>query len=82
MSEVRELPNRGENSTKNLSPNSDRLSLMALVLVGLVSFPFLSEEIENIFPNYGDLLALFILILIIPIVSTKVGKMITRFRVN
>ena len=82
MSEVRELPNRGENSNKNMSPNSDRLSLIVFVLLGIFSFPLLSEETEKIFPNYGDLLVLFLLIVVIPIIATKVGKTITRIRLS
>ena len=52
------------------------------VLLGIFSFPLLSEETEKIFPNYGDLLVLFLLIVVIPIIATKVGKTITRIRLS
>ena len=82
MSEVRELPNRDKNPSKNMTPYIDRLSLILFVLIGFFSFPLLSEETEKIFPNYGDLLVLFFLIIFIPILATKVGKTITRIRLN
>ena len=82
MSDARELPNRYKNSSKNMTPNIDRLSLIVCILIGIISFPLLSEETEKIFPGQGDSLALFFLIIFIPIIATTIGKTITRIRVS
>ncbi len=74
------LPNRSDVGDVVFSPWTDRLSLVALILVGVAFAPDISSAIEPVVGEWSMASTACGLVVIVPLISTWIGKLYLRVR--
>tara|TARA_Y100000588_G_scaffold133129_1_gene146004 strand:- start:4727 stop:4972 length:246 start_codon:yes stop_codon:yes gene_type:complete len=80
MGEPNALPNRTKIGSKVFSPWVDRVSLVALALVGYFAAPEISSVLEEWLGGWSIVVTGCGLLVLVPLIATWIGKLNVRIR--